>query len=63
MNKRESKNHTKEATDLSTCLRIKDHFGHFLGEVQGGMLRIYCKRCKEFFEVPINQLVGKNLKG
>ena len=59
MDKRESKNHNKETTGLPTYLRIKDRLGHFLGEVKNGVLRIYCKRCKEFFEVPINQLVVK----
>lgn len=59
MNKGDSKDNNKEAANLYTHLRIKDHQSHFLGEVQGGMLRLYCKRCKEFFEVPINQLVVK----
>lgn len=59
MNKGESKNHTKETADLSGCLRIKDHLGHFLGEIEDGVLRIYCKRCKKFFEVPINHLILK----
>jgi len=63
MNKRESKTNNRETASLPTCLRIKDRHGHFLCEVQGSLIRIYCKRCKEFFEVPINQLVVKNLKG
>lgn len=59
MNKRENNLHNKKTPSLPTCLRIKDCHGHFLGEVQGSLVRFYCKRCKEFFEVPINQLAVK----
>lgn len=63
MNKCESDTNNKETASLPTCLRIKDRHGHYLGEIKGSLVRIYCKKCKEFFEMPINQLVVKNLKG
>ncbi len=63
MNKRENNTHNKETANLSAYLRIKDRHAHFLGEIHSRLVRIYCKKCKEFFEVPINQLVGRDLKG
>ena len=63
MNKCKSETHNIESTSLSAYLRIKDRQGHFLGEIQGSVLRIYCRRCKEFFEVPIDELVVNNRKG
>ena len=54
--KYETKNHNKEAKKSSLSLRIKDRHGHYLGDVQDGFIRIYCKRCKEFFEMSFNQL-------
>ncbi len=48
----------KQAAGCQGYLRIKDKHGHFLGEVQHGFLRIYCKRCKEFSEVPVNQFIA-----
>lgn len=48
----------KETADSQRYLRIKDKHGHFLGEVQHGLIRIYCKKCKEFHEVPISQLIA-----
>jgi len=59
MNKCKCSTHNIELANPSINLRIKDRLGHFLAEIEDGVLRIYCKRCKEFFEVPINHLVTK----
>jgi len=48
----------KENTGSQRYLRIKDKHSHFLGEVQHGLIRIYCKKCKEFHEMPIDQLIA-----
>ncbi len=55
-NKCETKSHNKEAKKSPLSLRIKDRHGHYLGDAHGGFIRIYCKRCREFFEVQFNQL-------
>lgn len=59
MNKSKCSTYNAGLPNPSDHLRIKDRLGHYLGEVNDGVLRIYCKRCKEYFEVPINQLGNK----
>lgn len=49
----------KLTTNCQGYLRIKDKHSHFLGEVQNGLIRIYCRRCKEFHEVPVSQLIAE----
>lgn len=63
MNKCENNTHDKETVRLPIYLRIKDRQRHFLGEVRklpggGYLISIYCKKCKESLEIPINQLVN-----
>jgi len=48
----------KENSVSQGYFRIKDKHGHFLGEVQHDLIRIYCKKCKEFHEVSVNQPVA-----
>ena len=33
-------------------VRLKDRHGHFLGKILNKVVYIYCKRCKEFHQVP-----------
>ena len=37
-------------------LRLQDKHRHFLGEIKGESIFIYCKRCKEFVELKIKNL-------
>jgi len=47
-------------TILPNSPRIKCHHGHFLAEIvydksKGYILRVYCKRCKEFHEIEMSK--------
>jgi len=47
-------------TESNGRRRIKDKHGHFLAKIQGGVLYIYCKRCKEFYMVQTTQTSEDN---
>ena len=33
-------------------IRFKDRHGHFLAKILNGIVYVFCKRCKEFHQVP-----------
>lgn len=63
MKEHEIVTHNKDIAGSSVCLRIKDRHGHFLADIiydksRGYILRIYCKRCKEFHEIEISKFLN-----